>query len=253
MAKHVFGLANIEMGPIAGDGGMGTALEIVGETVSGTALLTSEDPTVTDFNIEESDSPVESISTQGKVTLAWSSFNVDGYTMSKFFGGTYTPHKTIATLGAVTGGSLYTNGTYTNVPLTGGTGAQARATIVVAGGAVTTVTITHGGYGYTVADVMSALAADIGGTGSGFSTPVATLTNGGATTSSWAAPDSFPDVEVSLKVTDKKGNVTKFPRTKLSPKLSLSYAKDKLAQVDLTATILQPTKTGEKRFTITYA
>lgn len=82
----------------------------------------------------------------------------------------------IATLGSVTGGSLYTNGTYTNVPLTGGTGAVALATVVVSGNAVTTVTITSAGLGYTAADSLSATAANIGGTGSGFSVPVSTIT-----------------------------------------------------------------------------
>jgi len=82
----------------------------------------------------------------------------------------------IATFGAITAGTLYTPGTYTNKPLTGGTGTGARATIVVGGGGtVTSVTLTSGGEGYTVGDVLSALAADIGGTGSGFSVPVATL------------------------------------------------------------------------------
>ena len=80
----------------------------------------------------------------------------------------------VLTLGTVTGGTLYTNGTYTNVSLTGGTGTGAKATVVVSGGSVTTVTITTGGNYYVVGDVLSALAASIGGTGSGFSVPVAT-------------------------------------------------------------------------------
>jgi hypothetical protein len=81
----------------------------------------------------------------------------------------------IKTLGAITGGSLYTNGTYTNVALTGGTGFGARATIVVAGAAVTTVTITTLGAGYIIGDVLSATAATIGGTGSGFSVPITAI------------------------------------------------------------------------------
>lgn len=81
----------------------------------------------------------------------------------------------LATHGAITGGTLYTNGTYTNVPLTGGGGYGALATIVVSGGSVTSVTITFPGYGYLVGGTLSAAAASIGGTGSGFSTPVATI------------------------------------------------------------------------------
>lgn len=82
----------------------------------------------------------------------------------------------IATLGAITAGTLYTSGTYTNVPLTGGTGSGAQATIVVSGGGVTAVTLTKAGSGYTANDALSAAAANIGGTGSGFSIPVATIT-----------------------------------------------------------------------------
>lgn len=84
----------------------------------------------------------------------------------------------ILTLGAITGGSTYTNGTYTNVPLTGGSGSGALATVTVAGNAVTAVTITAGGAYYLPGDSLSAAAANIGGTGSGFSVPVATVQNG---------------------------------------------------------------------------
>lgn len=82
----------------------------------------------------------------------------------------------IAALGAITAGTLYTNGTYTNVPLTGGTGSGAQATIVVSGGGVTAVTLTNQGTGYTANDALSASAANIGGTGSGFSIPVSSIT-----------------------------------------------------------------------------
>ena len=66
-------------------------------------------------------------------------------------------------------GTLYTNGTYTSVPLTGGTGSSAQATVVIVGASISSVTITAAGTGYTVGDILSASAASIGGTGSGFS------------------------------------------------------------------------------------
>jgi len=84
----------------------------------------------------------------------------------------------ILTLGAITGGTLYTNGTYTNVTLTGGTGSGAKATIVVAGGSVTTVTITDNGNYYCVGDVLTCPNTSIGGTGSGWSVLVATVDDG---------------------------------------------------------------------------
>jgi hypothetical protein len=97
----------------------------------------------------------------------------------------------VATLGAITGGSAYTAGTYFDVPLTGGSGSGALATITVAGGAVTAVTITDGGLQYGVANTLSAAATNIGGTGSGFSVPVASVTNSGGT--SWLG-DNFDTV-----------------------------------------------------------
>jgi hypothetical protein len=53
-------------------------------------------------------------------------------------------------------GTLYTNGTYLNKALTGGTGTGAYANITVAGGLVTSVTITLRGTGYSVSDFLSA-------------------------------------------------------------------------------------------------
>ena len=97
----------------------------------------------------------------------------------------------VATLGAITGGSAYTAGTYFDVPLTGGSGSGALATITVAGGAVTAVTVTNGGLQYVVANALSAAAANIGGTGSGFSVPVASVTN--STGTSWLG-DNFDTV-----------------------------------------------------------
>jgi hypothetical protein len=81
----------------------------------------------------------------------------------------------VKTLGAITGGSGYVNGTYTNVPLTLGSGDSAEATIVVSGGAVTLVTITNRGAGYEVGDALSASNTSLGGTGSGFSIPVTAI------------------------------------------------------------------------------
>ena len=82
----------------------------------------------------------------------------------------------IATLGAITAGTLYTNGTYNNVPLTGGTGSGATANITVSGGGVTAVQLVLRGTGYTGTDSLSAAAANIGGTGSGFAVAVGSLT-----------------------------------------------------------------------------
>jgi hypothetical protein len=94
----------------------------------------------------------------------------------------------IASFGSITPGSAYTNGVYYNVPLTGGSGTVAYADITVSGGGVVLVTIRNGGCLYKVGDVLSATAANLGGTGSGFSIPVSGLTN--ITGTSWLG-DNF--------------------------------------------------------------
>lgn len=96
----------------------------------------------------------------------------------------------ISSIGSVVAGASYNNGVYTNVPLTGGTGNGAAATIVVAGGVVTSVSITNGGSLYSVGDSLSAANTSIGGTGSGFSVPVVTVANAGGT--SWLGDNYDP-------------------------------------------------------------
>jgi hypothetical protein len=70
--------------------------------------------------------------------------------------------------GTIVGGAAYTNGVYQNVSLTGGSGTGATANITITGAAVTAVDIADPGQNYLVGDVLSALAANIGGTGAGF-------------------------------------------------------------------------------------
>lgn len=65
-------------------------------------------------------------------------------------------------------GTGYGNGTYTSVPLIGGSGSGALATIVVSLGIVFSVTITSSGANYLIADALTANAANLGGSGAGF-------------------------------------------------------------------------------------
>ncbi len=68
-------------------------------------------------------------------------------------------------------GSSYTNGTYNNTPLTGGTGTGATANITVAGNVVTSVVINGHGTGYAIGNTLSATITG----GSGFVLTVNTL------------------------------------------------------------------------------
>ncbi|MEZ2446125.1 hypothetical protein AB6805_30630 [Chitinophaga sp. RCC_12] len=163
VAKARIGLSKIEFGDVAGDGGMGTVLAEFGATVSQTAVLANESPTVTDFPIEEQSAPFYSVSIDGKTTLAWSSYNVEPASL-----------------------------------------------VLVKGGTVTT---------------------DASGT-------------------TWNAPNETPNMEKSLKVTMKDGTVVQVPRGKIDAVFQWNFQKDKLAQVDLTYTILLPEKANTPMLSI---
>jgi len=93
--------------------------------------------------------------------------------------------------GTFSQGSNYTSGVYYSVPLTGGNGSNATATIQIVGGSVSTVTLDDGGSLYTVGDSLSFSASAIGnGTGSGFSINVATVSN--ALGTSWLGDNYDP-------------------------------------------------------------
>jgi hypothetical protein len=94
----------------------------------------------------------------------------------------------ITTVGSLSAGSLYTSGVYQNVPLTGGSGANATADIVIVGGVVTSCTIKFGGNFYVVGDVLS--CSSLGSTGSGFSVTVSAVSNSAGT--SWLGDNYDP-------------------------------------------------------------
>jgi hypothetical protein len=94
----------------------------------------------------------------------------------------------ISTLNKIVGGSLYTNGIYQNVSLTGGSGANATADIVIVGGTVVSCSLTFGGNFYVVGDVLS--CASLGNTGSGFAITVAAVSNAAGT--SWLGDNYDP-------------------------------------------------------------
>ena len=109
-----------------------------------------------------------------------------------------------ATLGAITAGAAYTNGVYASVQSTrvsGPTGyIYPKLNVTVSGNVVTAVTIATTGSGfYAAGTVLTVPAASIGGTGSGFSIPIATISPAnGETAGAVFAPGTDVDTAVSL-------------------------------------------------------
>ena len=131
----------------------------------------------------------------------------------------------LLTLNTLVGGSGYVNATYTAVPLTGGSGTGAQATVVVSGGAVTSVTITNIGNDYVVGNTLSASNTNLGGSGSGFSITVATITTFTANDLNlWQFDSSF----------DAQGS---------GDQLLIAHAGQNLAQIDAIA--LSPVLAGD--------
>ena len=165
MSTTAIGLKELKMGPVAGDGGMGTVLEVLSATVVDTAVLTNEAPTTTDFPIEEQDDPIYSTSVAGKRTIAWSTYNV-------------TPD----------------------------------ALVRVLGGSV----------------VQDASGNDV-----------------------WEAPLNTPQIYQSVQLTTLDGDIVKLVRVKIDAIIEWNFQKSKLAQVNITGTILKPEKDNTPPLTIT--
>lgn len=96
----------------------------------------------------------------------------------------------VTSLGTITSGSGYTNGVYYNVPLSNGSGSYIRGTVLVSSGGVSSITITNGGSLYSVGDILSVNNIYVGGSGTGFSVPVATINS--STGRSWLGDNYDP-------------------------------------------------------------
>lgn len=97
-------------------------------------------------------------------------------------------------------GSGYVDGTYTSVAFTGGSGSGAQGTITVLGGSVTNVIITSVGINYVIGDQLSASNTSLGGSGSGFSYAVDSISGSGFDPLDIASKNGSPDPLVTLVV-----------------------------------------------------
>jgi len=133
---------------------------------------------------------------------------------------------------SLVGGSLYTNGTYINVPLTGGTGSGATANIVISGNVVTTVALVSKGIRYSEGDILSCANTSVGGTGSGFFITVKTVIGNGiaryevasVTDVSSTIPQTVSGTPVKTGPTGGKYYVTySFSAVPFNPRIGIPY------------------------------
>lgn len=209
MAIRAYGVESVEIAPIGLNGALPTTgwLKIT-NIQDGSVTLTVPEVQTNDIRVEDIDGIVDVLPGDTEpATISVASLDIDVNKTAQLIGGDYESVGSIKTKGALTGGTGYTGaGTYKNVALTGGTGTGATADIVVAGGAVTTVTIVSKGIGYTAADSLSALAANIGGAGTGFTQAVATV--GSAT--SYDAPSVGEIKHLAIRLTSRPHKGKKF-------------------------------------------
>lgn len=84
----MYGLTKIEMGDIAGDGGMGATLADIGDPYEGTVEITHDDPTITEFKSETKDDAILTTEKGGKKTVKFSIVDMTPTNLAKFLGGT---------------------------------------------------------------------------------------------------------------------------------------------------------------------
>lgn len=124
---------------------------------------------------------------------------------------TRTYYVSILTGALISGGAGYVDGTYIDVPLTGGSGTGAIADITVSGGIVTKVKPSSQGTNYVVLDTLSASNVNLGGAGAGFSWEILAIgsnsNNGLTNTTPWLTPQFAYDwvcdnIDVTLASVD---------------------------------------------------
>lgn len=161
-AQYGQGMTTVEISDIAGDGGIGTSFAALGNTKQGTMKLTTAQGTTTDFNVEEQDDPILSITNKGTSTLTWECYDVSAAMLFKLFGGTLA----------------------------------------------------------------------------------------GTTPDKWSAPAKIASIEKSLKITAASGQVIAVVRASIYPTFNWNFTKTDIASINVSATILTPTKANTAPFSV---
>jgi hypothetical protein len=92
--KYTIGLKWVKFGTPTGTVAMPATLTSFSKTAKGSMTIEEAEPTVTDFNVEESDAPVKQAITQnGKLTVTWRAYNLDPAIIAAVKGGTAASSK----------------------------------------------------------------------------------------------------------------------------------------------------------------
>jgi hypothetical protein len=65
----------------------------------------------------------------------------------------------------------------------------------------------------------------------------------------WSPPDKMPVIEQSVRITPNQGVAFDIPRLKIAAKINGEFSKKGLLLIEVTGTVLSPTKAGVKKFT----
>ncbi|MDR1456379.1 MAG: hypothetical protein LBJ01_12060 [Tannerella sp.] len=80
---------------------------------------------------------------------------------------------------------------------------------------------------------------------------LAKIFGGTVTGTKWNMPDASPELELSVRITPRKGLMFEIPRAKVVAKFNGSFSKTTLFLVEVSCTVLQPLKSGTSRVTVT--
>lgn len=73
----------------------------------------------------------------------------------------------------------------------------------------------------------------------------------GSTQDKWEAPNSILTVEKSIRITPKQGLKFEIPRMRLISKINAEFSKKGILLIEVSGTVMQPSKTGTPKMTAT--